>query len=153
MGERIAEALLPKRRVEFYVWFQVVACKAAGFFGVRLDVSWLRRAEPAGVSKGGSDCDLHGLGHSPELHGEGARAVRLFACREEQNLWRRGALMLLENKVALITGSGRGIGRAMALLFAKEGASVFLTSRTEKEIASVAKEIAAGGGRAEFATA
>jgi len=61
--------------------------------------------------------------------------------------------MLLENKVALITGSGRGIGRAIAKLFAKEGAAVFLTARTEKEIVSVAKEIAAEGGKAGFATA
>src|SRR5258705_3319743 len=61
--------------------------------------------------------------------------------------------MLLENKVALITGSGRGIGRAMAKLFAKEGAAVFLTARTEKEIAAVAREIAAEGGKAGFATA
>ena len=61
--------------------------------------------------------------------------------------------MLLENKVALITGSGRGIGRAMAKLFAKEGAAVFLTARTEKEIAAVAKEILADGGKAGFATA
>lgn len=41
--------------------------------------------------------------------------------------------MLLKNQVALITGSGRGIGRAMAQLFAKEGASVFLTERTETD--------------------
>jgi NAD(P)-dependent dehydrogenase (short-subunit alcohol dehydrogenase family) len=61
--------------------------------------------------------------------------------------------MLLENKVALITGSGRGIGRAMAKLFAAEGAAVFLTARTEKELGAVAKEIAADGGRAGFATA
>src|SRR5258708_32145976 len=61
--------------------------------------------------------------------------------------------MLLENKVALITGSGRGIGRAMAMLFAKEGAEVFLTARTEKEIAAVAKEIVADGGKAGFASA
>jgi len=61
--------------------------------------------------------------------------------------------MLLENKVALITGSGRGIGRAMAKLFAKEGASVFLTARTEKEIAAVTKEIVADGGKAGFAIA
>jgi 3-hydroxybutyrate dehydrogenase len=61
--------------------------------------------------------------------------------------------MLLRNKVALITGSGRGIGRAVALLFAKEGASVFLTARTQNELASVAKEIAAEDGKAGFATA
>lgn len=54
--------------------------------------------------------------------------------------------MLLQNKTALITGSGRGIGRAMAKLFAKEGAAVFLTARTEKEIAETAREITDGGG-------
>jgi NAD(P)-dependent dehydrogenase (short-subunit alcohol dehydrogenase family) len=61
--------------------------------------------------------------------------------------------MLLENQVALITGSGRGIGRAIAQLFAKEGAAVFLTARTETELASTAAEISRGGGPAAFATA
>ncbi len=42
--------------------------------------------------------------------------------------------MLLKDQVALITGSGRGIGRAMALLFAKEGAAVFLTARSEPRL-------------------
>jgi len=48
---------------------------------------------------------------------------------------------LLQNKVALITGSGRGIGRAIARLFAAEGASVFLTARTESELQITAGEI------------
>jgi NAD(P)-dependent dehydrogenase (short-subunit alcohol dehydrogenase family) len=61
--------------------------------------------------------------------------------------------MLLENKVALITGSGRGIGRAIAKLFAQEGASVFLTARTEGQLASVAREIAADGGKTGYAAA
>jgi NAD(P)-dependent dehydrogenase (short-subunit alcohol dehydrogenase family) len=61
--------------------------------------------------------------------------------------------MILQNKVALITGSGRGIGRAMARLFAKEGAAVFLTARTEKELAATAAEVNGAGGRASFATA
>ena len=61
--------------------------------------------------------------------------------------------MLLQNQIALITGSGRGIGRAIAHLFAKEGAAVFLTARTEKELAAVAKEISESGGRAEYAMA
>lgn len=61
--------------------------------------------------------------------------------------------MLLANKVALITGSGRGIGRAMAMLFAKEGAAVFLTARTEKELAATATEIERAGGKAKYATA
>jgi NAD(P)-dependent dehydrogenase (short-subunit alcohol dehydrogenase family) len=58
--------------------------------------------------------------------------------------------MLLANKVALITGSGRGIGRAMALLFAREGAAVFLTARTEKELASTTSEIERTGGNAKY---
>src|SRR5580704_1079393 len=61
--------------------------------------------------------------------------------------------MLLENKVALITGSGRGIGRALALLFAKEGAAVFLTARTEKELANTASEIEKARGKAKYDTA
>jgi NAD(P)-dependent dehydrogenase (short-subunit alcohol dehydrogenase family) len=62
-------------------------------------------------------------------------------------------VMLLQNRVALITGSGRGIGRAMAELFAMEGASVFLTARTVTELAATAKEIASAGGKAAFAAA
>lgn len=58
--------------------------------------------------------------------------------------------MLLQNKVALITGSGRGIGRAMALLFAREGARVFLTARTEKQLTTVAEEVASAGGVAAY---
>jgi 3-hydroxybutyrate dehydrogenase len=61
--------------------------------------------------------------------------------------------MLLENKVALITGSGRGIGRGIARLFAIQGASVFLTARTETELAAAAEEIAAEGGKAAHVTA
>ena len=61
--------------------------------------------------------------------------------------------MLLKNQIALITGSGRGIGRAIARLFAKEGAAVFLTARTEKELAAAAQEISGNGGRAGYAAA
>jgi 3-oxoacyl-[acyl-carrier protein] reductase len=49
--------------------------------------------------------------------------------------------MLLQNKVALVTGSGRGIGRAIARLFANEGAAIFLTARTEAELAATAAGI------------
>jgi len=40
----------------------------------------------------------------------------------------------LENKVALITGAGRGIGRAIASVFAESGADIVAASRTEAEL-------------------
>ncbi len=49
--------------------------------------------------------------------------------------------MKLENRIAIITGAGRGIGRASALAFAKEGADIVLAARTEAEIETVANEI------------
>jgi len=52
----------------------------------------------------------------------------------------------LENHVALITGAGRGIGRGIALGYAKEGASIAAVARTESELKSVDQEIHALGG-------
>jgi 3-oxoacyl-[acyl-carrier protein] reductase len=50
--------------------------------------------------------------------------------------------MKLKNKIAVITGSSRGIGRATAILFAKEGAKVVINYKTnKKEAESVVKEI------------
>ena len=50
--------------------------------------------------------------------------------------------MKLENRLAFITGGGRGIGRAIAIAFAREGASITVAARTREQIESVAKEIA-----------
>jgi NAD(P)-dependent dehydrogenase (short-subunit alcohol dehydrogenase family) len=56
--------------------------------------------------------------------------------------------MLLTGRRAIITGGGRGIGRAIALRFAQEGATVFLAARTAEEVTAVAEQIRAKGGRA-----
>ncbi|MGA5305979.1 SDR family NAD(P)-dependent oxidoreductase [Nucisporomicrobium flavum] len=57
---------------------------------------------------------------------------------------------LLDDKVAFITGAGRGIGAAAARLFAREGARVLLAARTETELRTVTDEIRKAGGTAEY---
>jgi len=54
----------------------------------------------------------------------------------------------LAGKIAIITGSGRGLGRAIAKGMAEAGAAVVTCSRTQSEAESAAQEIRAGGGKA-----
>ena len=56
--------------------------------------------------------------------------------------------MRLNGKVAVITGSGKGIGKAIAVIMAKEGASVVVNSRTVADMESTVKEIQGAGGNA-----
>ena len=56
--------------------------------------------------------------------------------------------MELKSAVAIVTGAGRGIGRAIALEYASQGVKVALVSRTASQLDVVAKEIADAGGAA-----
>src|SRR5467141_2175757 len=58
-------------------------------------------------------------------------------------------LKLLDRKVAVIYGAAGGVGTAAAKAFAREGARVFLTGRTENSLNPIAEEISSTGGVAD----
>jgi 3-oxoacyl-[acyl-carrier protein] reductase len=58
----------------------------------------------------------------------------------------------LKDKIALVTGSSRGIGAAIAALFAQEGARVALHGRDTGALSAVLADIALAGGKASYAT-
>ena len=56
--------------------------------------------------------------------------------------------MQLKDKVAIITGGGRGIGKAISIAYAAEGASVVIAARSAAQLEEVGKEITTQGGEA-----
>ncbi len=61
--------------------------------------------------------------------------------------------MKLAGMIAVVTGGGGGIGRAIATRFAREGAGVLIAARTERELKSVLGEIEQSGGRGAYVVA
>ena len=71
-----------------------------------------------------------------------------------QRLWGQTCLFsfrvkkgVFVSRIALVTGAGRGIGRATAILLAKQGFPVVITSRTQSELDEVAQSIESNGGK------
>src|SRR5215211_7125925 len=80
---------------------------------------------------------------SPELHAK----LSLFTSRRGVAK-KRLNMSQLANQIAVVTGAGRGIGRAIALKFASEGADVVCVSRTQENSEKVAGEVRAAGRKA-----
>src|SRR5215471_5747265 len=59
----------------------------------------------------------------------------------------------MKNRVALVTGAGRGIGQATALALAREGARVAIAARTKSELETLAEQIRSAGGQTLLITA
>ena len=58
----------------------------------------------------------------------------------------------LDGRVALVTGAGRGIGRAIAIALGREGARVVAAARSEDELKELVDEVVASGGSASSVT-
>lgn len=81
-------------------------------------------------------------------HSRSPQAVRSWTTMETPLPQDTSTLFGLTDKVVLVTGGSRGLGREMAVAFARAGADVAITSRDEQSCAAVAKEVEALGRQA-----
>jgi 3-oxoacyl-[acyl-carrier protein] reductase len=72
-----------------------------------------------------------------------------LVCKRKLNPKAEEPMPLLKNHIAAVTGAGSGIGRAIALGYAREGAQVVLLDINEKPAAEAAEQIRENGGKAE----
>ncbi len=93
---------------------------------------------------------LVGMNETPTVPGTPMPATSTPAAPLPATATSTAAVGLLADKVAFITGAGRGIGAASARLFAREGARVLLAARTEHQLKAVTEEIRAAGGTADY---
>src|SRR5262249_2400366 len=73
------------------------------------------------------------------------RRFETRALRPEQ--WKEAHMGQLDNKVTIITGAGTGIGKGIALAFAKEGALLVLASRNQENLEETARETRTYGAK------
>jgi 3-oxoacyl-[acyl-carrier protein] reductase len=76
------------------------------------------------------------------------RVIREMPMAETEEVNRMANQKPLGGKIAIVTGASRGIGRAIALRLAEEGATIVLAARTAEDLSKVAAEIKARGGAA-----
>src|SRR5262249_8708331 len=101
----------------------------------------------------GSQQSFAGLDNKRDHHlasqefAEPVSALDNGALRSTKNRARSASGMRLADKIALITGGGRGVGRVIALTFAREGADVAICARTENELRKTAAEVEQLGRR------
>lgn len=74
--------------------------------------------------------------------------ISIYVCADKSN-----SMESIKGKIALVTGAGKGIGRAVAIALANEGVHVGLIARTESDLQSLSKDIEAKGVRSAMAVA